>query len=122
MGLRAFPLKGHELVGWYAYRAMVNTNALEVAFAPELAARHRSIRKGQYHEIGGTWLWTLNPYFDIRLAGDMAFAANGYQDLAHLGICNSGGAIPAGRTYATSTPCRGNTPALYAEARFRARF
>src|SRR5262249_35814110 len=114
---------GHELVGWYAYRSMVNTTALEVAFAPELAARHMGgIGKGQYHEVGGTWLWTLNPYFDIRLVGDMAFAANGYQDLAHLGICNPGGAIPAGGIYATSTPCSGKTTALYAEARFRARF
>jgi hypothetical protein len=121
-GLRAFPLKGHELVGWYAYRAMVDTTALEVAFAPELAARHRSIRKGEYHEIAGYWMWTLNPYFDIRLAGNLALVAEGYQDLTHLGICSAGGAIPAGSTYAASTLCRGKDPALSAEARFRARF
>ncbi len=121
-GLRAFPLKGHELTGWYAYRAMVNTTALEVAFAPELRARGRSIRKGEYHEIGGTWLWTLNPYFDIRLGGTIALAADGYRDLAHLGICSPGGAIPAGGTYATSTECSGKTTALYADVRFRARF
>jgi len=38
-GVRVFPLKGHEITGWYVYRAMLNTNLLEVAFAPELGAR-----------------------------------------------------------------------------------
>src|SRR5262249_3893118 len=40
VGLRAFPLKAHEVTGWYLYRAMVDTTLLEVAFAPELAARN----------------------------------------------------------------------------------
>ena len=39
VGLKVFPLKGHDLVGWYVYRAMVDTTLLEVAFAPELAGR-----------------------------------------------------------------------------------
>jgi hypothetical protein len=57
VGLRAFPLKDHEFTGWYLYRAMVDTTPLEVAFAPELAARNmRGIRTAQYHEIGGYWL------------------------------------------------------------------
>ena len=118
-GLRVFPLKGHELTGWYLYRSMVNAKLLTVAFAPELAARHmNSIGTGEEHEIGGTWQWTLNPNFDIRLLGNIAFAADGMRDLAHLANCNYGGA----GAYQTSIPCRGGTPALRAEARFRARF
>jgi len=69
-GVRVFPLKGHEITGWYVYRAMLNTNLLEVAFAPELGGQ--GIRKTQYHEVGGFWQWTLNPYFDIRLSGNIA--------------------------------------------------
>ena len=41
-GVRVFPLKGHEITGWYVYRAMVNTNLVEVAFAPELAGTGHS--------------------------------------------------------------------------------
>jgi len=117
--LRAFPLKGHELAAWYTYRGMVNAKLLTIAFAPELAARHmNSIGTGEEHEIGGWWQWTLNPNFDIRLAGNIAFAAGGMHDLAKLANCNYGGA----GAYATSVPCRGNDVATHAEARFRARF
>ena len=63
-GLRVFPLKEHGFTGWYVYRAMVDTTLLEVAFAPELAGRR--IGKSMYHEVGGYWLWTANPHFDIR--------------------------------------------------------
>jgi hypothetical protein len=119
LGLKVFPLKGHQLVGWYAYRGMVDPTVLEVAFAPELVARGMTgLRKGQYHEIGGSWLWTLNPNFDIRLAGNIAIAGSGWRDLAQLANCNPGGAGP----YATSTPCSGDDVALRGEARFRARF
>jgi hypothetical protein len=119
VGLRAFPLKAHELTGWYLYRGMVDTTLLEVAFAPELAARNmRGIRKAQYHEIGGYWLWSPNPHFDVRLAGNIAIAGGGYRDLAHLANCSPGGTGP----YTTSPACSGKDPALHAEARFRARF
>jgi len=93
VGLRAFPLKDHEFTGCYLYRGMVDTTLLEVAFAPELAARNmRGIRKAQYHEIGGYWLWSPNPHFDIRLAGNIAIPGGGYRDLAHLATV-----APAGR-------------------------
>jgi hypothetical protein len=119
-GLRVFPLKGYEINGWYAYRAMVNSNVLEAAFAPEMKARGVSgIREGEYQEIGGSVLWTLNPNFDIRLAGNIAMPLGGYYDLAHLGNCNTPG---GGGAYTTSARCGGNDPALHAEARFRARF
>jgi hypothetical protein len=111
VGLRVFPVKGHELAGWYVYRAMVTTNLLEVAFAPELAGR--SISKTQLHGVGGAWLWTINPHFDIRLSGEIAIPGDGYKDLARLADCDPG---------ACRRSCDGNDPALRAEARFRARF
>jgi len=116
-GLRVFPVKGHEVTGYYVYRGMVDTTLLEVAFAPELARQR--IRKTQYHGIGGFWLWTLSPYFDIRLDGEIAIPGDGYKDLAQLANCNTAG--PGG----VGTParaCEGNDPALRAGARFRARF
>jgi len=115
VGLKVFPLKGHELTGWYAYRGMVDSRLLEIAFAPELAAQgKRHIGKGIYHEAGAYWLWTLNPNFDIRLAGNLGFAANGSKDLAELSDCNLN--APGVQR------CHGKDVALHAEARFRARF
>jgi hypothetical protein len=118
-GLRVFPLLGYELNAWYAYKGMVDTRLLEIAFKPELQARHMShISKTQYHELGASVLWTLNPNFDIRLAGNMAFAGDGYIDLAHLANCNPGGA----GNYLTANPCRGTSIAWRGELRFRGRF
>jgi hypothetical protein len=120
VGLKVFPLKGYEITGWYAYRSMVNTAVLEAAFAPEIKARGLSgIREGEYQEIGGSVLWTLNPNIDIRLAGNIAIPLGGFIDLAHLGNCNSPG---GGGAYTTSARCGGNDPAMRAEARIRARF
>jgi hypothetical protein len=64
------------------------------------------------------WLWSPNPHFDVRLAGNIAIAGGGYRDLAHLANCSPGGTGP----YTTSPACSGKDPALHAEARFRARF
>jgi hypothetical protein len=114
VGLRVFPLKGHELAGWYVYRAMVNTDLVEIAFRPELVASGGSISKTQYHGIGGFWQWTLNPHFDIRIAGEIAIPGEGYKDIADLADCNS--------RAAGIQRCDGNDPAMRAEARFRARF
>jgi hypothetical protein len=113
-GVRTFPLKGHEITGWYAYRAMVNNNLFEVAFAPELQAGViRKIRRTLYHEVGGFWQWTLNPHFDIRVAGNIGIAGDGSKDLARLADCDPGQARRA---------CEGGALALRADARFRARF
>jgi hypothetical protein len=118
-GVRVFPVKGYEINAWYIYRAMLDTTALEAAFAPEIAARRLSgIRKGMLQEIGGSVLWTLNPNFDIRLAGNIAIPLGGYIDLAHLANCNPGG----GGAYVGSARCGGTDPALRGEVRFRARF
>ena len=119
-GVRVFPMKGYEINGWYIYRMMLDTALLEAAFAPEIQARRSAgIRNGMYQEIGGSVLWTLNPNFDIRLAGNIAVPLGGYIDLAHLANCNSPG---GGGGYATSARCGGNDPALRGEVRFRARF
>jgi hypothetical protein len=112
VGVRTFPLKGHEITGWYVYRSMITTDLLEIAFAPELAGR--SIRKTQYHGVGGFWLWTLNPHFDIRVSGEIAIPGEGYKDIARLADCNPN--ATGGQS------CDGDDPALKAEARFRARF
>jgi len=117
-GVRVFPLKGYEINAWYIYKAMVNTKLLEAAFAPELQVRGGGIRKAQYNEIGGAVLWTINPNFDIRAAGNVAFAGGGSLDLAHLGNCNTGG----GGAYGSSARCGGKDAALRGEVRFRARF
>jgi hypothetical protein len=116
VGLKVFPLKGHEITGWYVYRSMVNTTLLEVAFAPDLAAIGRqTIGKTQYHGLGGFYQWTINPYFDIRLAGEVLLPGQGYKDIGQLANCNfaPGGAFQS---------CDSNDPALRGEVRFRARF
>jgi hypothetical protein len=118
-GVRIFPVKGYEINVWYIYKAMLDATLLEAAFAPELAVRGGGIRKGMYQEIGGTVLWTLNPHFDIRLAGNVAIPSGGYIDLAHLANCNSPG---GGGAYVGSARCGGTEPALRGEVRFRARF
>jgi hypothetical protein len=110
-GLKVFPVKGHELVGFYVFRGMEKTALLETAFAPELAGK--GLRKGQNHEFGGYWMWTLNPHFDIRLAGNIAYLGTGYRDLVLLSDCDTG----PGRQ-----SCEGKDLALKGEARFRARF
>ena len=112
MGLKAYPAKGQELVGWYVYRGMVNTTLLEVAFAPELAGK--SIGKAQIHEVGGYYQWTPNPYFDIRLSGNIAFLGSGFKAIARLADCDL--------ATAGVQACDGNNIALKAEIRFRARF
>jgi hypothetical protein len=114
VGLKVFPLRGHELAGYGVYRAMVKTDLLEIAFAPELAGRTRGIRKVQYYGLGGNWQWTLNPHFDIRLSGEIAFPGDGYKDIARLSDCNP--------SVVGVQSCAGNDPALKGEARFRARF
>ena len=72
------------------------------------------IDKGQIHEIGGYWQWTLNPYFDIRLSGNAAILGEGFKQLAEMADCNL--QQPGFQN------CTGKTTALKAELRFRARF
>jgi hypothetical protein len=115
VGLKTFPARGHEVTGWYTYRGTAHSGLLETAFAPEIQAGViRKIRRDLYHEIGGFWQWTLNPHFDIRLAGNVAIAGDGSRDLAHLADCD-----PAAGVRRT---CQGEATALQGDVRFRARF
>jgi hypothetical protein len=114
VGLQVFPLKGHRINAWYTYRAILDSTLLETAFAPEIQAGViHHIRKPLYHDVGAYWMWTINPHFDIRLTGNMGFAAEGYRDLARLADCDPG---PGRRV------CQGQGTAIRGEARFRARF
>jgi hypothetical protein len=112
VGLKVFPLKGHEITAWYIYKAMATTALVETAFAPELAGG--SISKTQYHVVGGYWMWTLNPHFDIRVSGTIGIPGEGYKDLGRLADCNP--------QVAGLQRCEANDVALIGTARFRARF
>jgi hypothetical protein len=114
-GVKAYPLKGHEVVGFYVYRAMLHTGLLERAFVVGIDPGFTGkIEKAQVHEVGGYYQWTINPYFDIRLAGSMSFLGEGFKDLARLADCNT--SVPGTQS------CEGKSTALRGEARFRARF
>jgi hypothetical protein len=114
-GVKVYPLKGHEVVGYYAYRAMLHTGLLERAFVVGIDPGFTGkIGKSQIHEVGGYWQWTLNPYFDIRLSGSLGFLADGFKDLAKMADCNL--------QQAGFQACEGKSTAQKGEVRFRARF
>jgi hypothetical protein len=114
-GVQFYPLKGHEITGFYVYRAMLHTGLLERAFVVGIDPGFTGkIEKGQIHEIGGFWEWTLNPHFDIRLAGNAAILGEGFKDLARMADCNL--QLPGFQA------CGGKNVALKGEVRFRARF
>jgi hypothetical protein len=113
-GIRVFPLKGHEITGWVVNRRVVTGSLLNQAFMKGVDPGFNGhIRKSLYNELGGYWQWTLNPYFDIRLAGTWAIPDGGYRDIGRLANCNPGGPRQG---------CTGSASALQGEARFRARF
>ena len=85
---------------------------LQVALAPKLVGW--GISKGQIHEAGDYWLWTLNPYFDIRVAGNIGIPDGRYRDLGRLANCNPSGPLRQG--------CDGNDVALKGDVHFRAHF
>ena len=114
VGVRFFPLKGHEITGWFVHRKVEKSALLDRAFIvgtdPGFNGRPQ---EGAVQRIRGFYQWTLNPYFDIRLAGGIAIPDGGYRDLGRLANCNPSGARQG---------CDSDDPALRAEARFRARF
>jgi hypothetical protein len=114
IGIRTFPLKGHEITGWFVNRQVVSSALLNTAFIQGVdPGFNGKIRKSLYNEVGGFWMWTLNPYFDIRLAGNVAIPDGGYRDLGRLANCNPSG---------PRAGCNADNVALSGEARFRARF
>ncbi len=114
IGVRVYPLKGHEITGWYVNRRVVNSALLDRAFIVGIDPGFNGrIRKSLYNEFGGFWRWTLNPHFDISLAGNIAIPDGGYRDLGRLADCNPSGPRQG---------CDADNVALSGEARFRARF
>jgi len=71
---------------------------------------HGPDSEGPGPRIGGYWQWTLNPYFDIRLAGKIAFLGSRFKGLARLADCNL--TVPGVQA------CNSETLALKVEARF----
>jgi hypothetical protein len=103
VGVKVFPLKGHELDAVYFYRRMVDSRLIELAIG-------RSVDESQWHELMAAWLWTISPHFDIRLTGNVVIPGEGAKDIAGAVNCRVG------------VPCEGEDVALAGEARFRARF
>jgi len=95
-------------------RQVVSSALLNTAFIQGVdPGFNGKIRKSLYNEVGGFWMWTLNPYFDIRLAGNVAIPDGGYRDIGRLANCNPSG---------PRAGCNADNVALSGEARFRARF
>jgi hypothetical protein len=109
VGAHIAPVKGHQLSLWYMYVALTDASTLNEAAGVSLNDGDLPFFE-LYHEIDAAWTWTLNPHFDIRLAGNLLIPAEGVKSIAATQICDGG------------RPCQGEDLALWGEARFRARF
>jgi hypothetical protein len=107
VGVKIFPLQGHEVDLWGMYRAMVDSKIVEQAFG------NVNIDEAEYWEIAAQWTWTLNEHFDIRLTGSVIIPGNGSKDIAQT-------TFTCGENH--NVQCQGDDVALQGEARFRARF
>jgi hypothetical protein len=57
IGVRVFPLKGHEITGWFVHRRVVTSGLLDRAFLVGTDPGFNGhIRKALYNEFGGFWL------------------------------------------------------------------
>jgi hypothetical protein len=105
-GVKIFPVKGHEVDLWYAYRAVMESAPLEASIGGA------SVDEAMVHEFSAMYTWSLNKHFDIRTVGSLSLAASGGQDVAESVVCNA----------VTGEACDGEDVALRGEVRFRARF
>jgi len=105
-GVKIFPVKGHELDLWYAYRAVMESAPLEALIGGA------SVDEAMVHEFSAMYTWSISKHFDIRTVGSLSLAASGGQDIAESVVCNA----------ATGEACDGEDVALRGEVRFRARF
>jgi hypothetical protein len=104
-GVQLFPVKSHEVVLAYIYRAMLDSAIIEAAVGVP-------IEEHLYHEIFLQWEWALNRHFDIRLSGSVLIPGEGVKDIAATSTtenCAVGG-------------CQGEDIGFHGQARFRARF
>jgi hypothetical protein len=106
VGLKVFPVQGHEIVATYLYRMMADTSLLDRRLGVPIS-------NALYHSLTAQWMWTLSRHFDVRLAGGVIFPADGLKDIARTSR-----AFPC----TAADPCEGEEPALWGEARVRARF
>ena len=114
VGLRVFPVKQHEIVGTYVYRMMADDTLLTARLRTAgLIRATQSIDKALYHSLNAYWMWTPSRHFDVRLAGAVIIPTAGSKDVARTSR-----AFPC----TAAVPCQGDDPALFGEARVRARF
>jgi hypothetical protein len=105
-GVKIFPVKGHEVDVFYAYRAVMESAPLEALIGGA------SVDEAMVHEFSAMYTWSINKHFDIRAVGNLSLAASGGQDVAESVVCNP----------STGETCDGEDVALRGEVRFRARF
>jgi hypothetical protein len=105
-GVKIFPVKGHEVDLWYAYRAIMESALVEAQIGAA------NVDESMVHEFSVMYTWSINKHFDIRAVGNLSLLASGGQDIAETVICNT----------ATGATCKGEDVALRGQVRFRARF
>jgi hypothetical protein len=107
VGVKVFPVQGHEIDVVYLYRSMADVSSVRPGIG------NRDLAKALYQELNVQWEWTLSRHFDFRLAGSVVLPLEGARDIARTS-----------RTFPCTAvdPCTGNDPLLYGEARVRARF
>jgi hypothetical protein len=110
VGAHIAPVKGHQLSLWYMYVALTDASTLNAAAGVSLNEKDGLPFFELYHEVDAAYTWTLNPHFDIRLAGGLLIPAEGVKSIAATQFCDGG------------RRCQGEDIALNGEARFRARF
>jgi hypothetical protein len=104
-GVQFSPVKSHEFVLAYVYRAMLDSDIVEAALGT-------SVSNTLYHEAFVQWEWALNRHFDIRLSASVLIPGSGAKDIAETSTtenCAAGG-------------CLGEDIGVHGQARFRARF
>jgi hypothetical protein len=107
VGVRIFPVKGHELQLWYWYVAYEDDTI------PEALAGGRDINRTLFHNVGLRYIWTISGHFDVHLRANIAIPGEGMKDIAET-------VLQCGPT--RDAPCSGEDPPLEAELQFRARF
>ena len=105
-GVKIFPVKGHEVDLFYAYRAVMESAPLEALVGGV------SVDEAMTHEVSALYTWTISKHFNIQAAGSVFFAASGAQDIAETVVCNA----------ATGETCKGEDIGLRGSLRFRAQF
>ena len=113
VGLKINPLKGHEIVAYYAYVGIVDSALAESIASRASGGRVTKIDESLIHEFGLTWEWQLSPNFVFSLDGYVDVPADGAKDIASVQDCGSNGVFRA---------CDGEDLYLRGQAKFHARF